>query len=332
MEQPVQETASFQYTRKTPLYERIVFIDGLARSGKSLVGRIVSHFKGGEQWQCQTSIEMMCYLNALGQINDTSSASFIQFAVEANTYNQIIGRYLNTRPSDLSSIYNSPDPEAVLKRAQTEDGMVAVNRSNLEKRFSVFQLHSTLMASGLLLEAVPTAKIIHLNRHPVDLAYKWFQRGWGKREPTDPLSFVPIIKTADGVAPWFAQGWERKFLNGNHLERIIDSVVYLNDWDDRGYSALDKKKKQNIFRFALEDLFTTPDAVVENIGKFLETDPRREMGAMLLEERCPRDAPLKERQSMFEEIIESVSPDHEQRLLTASRAYESRWSLPPFGL
>ena len=132
--------------------------------------------------------------------------------------------------------------------------------------------------------------------------------------------------------PWFTQGWERQFLIGNHLERIIDSVLFLTDWDDRGYNALGESQKQQIFRFALEDLFTSPQPVVETLGQFLETEPRPEMAAMLVEERCPREAPLTDRQSMFEEIAQSVSQDHAERLSYASQAYESRWSLPAFGL
>jgi len=71
---------------------------------------------------------------------------------------------------------------------------------------------------------------------------------------------------------------------------------------------------------------------VKNLSKFLETEPRQEMETMLVEERCPRKVPLAERQTIFEEIIDAVSQSHAERLSSASRAYESRWSLPAFGL
>ena len=321
---------SFQYTRKPPVYERIVFIDGQTRAGKSLVGRIVSHVEGGEQWRSHVSIESMCYLHALGQIDESAAAPFLQYVVEEYTYNQIIGRYLNTRQSDLSSVYRSPDPDAILNRAKVEDGMAAVERFEKEKGISAFQIHSALMSSSLVLRALPAAKILHINRHPVDLVYKWYQRGWGERETNDPLSFVPVLETPAGVVPWFAQGWEEAFVQGNHFERIIDSILHLTDWDDRGYDALDEKQKQQIFRFTLEDLVTSPETVVEQMSSFLGTTPRAEMEAMLLEERCPRELHVSDRQEMFLEIKETISPEHAERLSSASRDYEARWSIAPF--
>ena len=87
--------------------------------------------------------------------------------------------------------------------------------------------------------------------------------------------------------------------------------------------------QENTFLEAVKKFDVSHHLGCITLDKFLETEPRLEMAAMLVEKRCPRVAPLTERKTMFEEIAQSVSPDHAERLIIASRAYEAQWDLRP---
>ena len=105
----------FKYARKNPVCPRAVFVDGLARTGKFLACRIISHLEKGEHAQYQATMEHMCYMFYVGSVPRETAASFIQFITEEQTYNRMVGRFLNTRKGDASSIFLSPHHEEYIQ-------------------------------------------------------------------------------------------------------------------------------------------------------------------------------------------------------------------------
>ena len=270
--------------------------------------------------------EYVCYAYILGAIDIDVAAPFIQLSNETFTYNRITGRNLNTRHDDASDIYKCPDHAEYTARSTREGGMPAVDTFNTQRRMPVYQLHNTLPAADLLLKAMPWMKMVHINRHPIDQSYKWFERQWGVREINDPLSNVPIIDTPHGAVPWFAHGMAEQFIGLNPYERAVKSVLRLQAADDFGYDALDdEQKRQSIYRFPLEGLFTDPDRIVAEIGAFIGRVPRPEMAPMLIEENCPRNNVGSRRAEYTDAFRAHLAPDIMDELTAAADTYEARW-------
>jgi hypothetical protein len=322
--------SSIKYAQKEPLCERVVFVDGLARCAKFLTCRVLSHLKHGEHWQYPVAVEHMCYMVYLGVIDTEVAMPFVQLMVDEQTYNRIIGRFLNTRFDDASSIFQSPDYAQYILRSVSPRDEVAVEKFKGEGRFPIYQSHNAMASGSFLLKALPESQIVHISRHPVDQVYKWQERGWGQRETEDPLSFVPIVEAPGGPVPWFAHDWSESYVSANPMERVVDSVLFLQQADEKGIASLNSEQSNRLHRITLEHLVTTPEDVVAGISAFLQSEPHELMNAMLLEERVPRVLDRSARQRMFREIDDTCSKDRIERLLDESRAFEARWGLDPF--
>lgn len=318
---------TISYASKNPVSDRIAFVDGLARTGKGLTCLFLSHLRGGEHLQYKVSLEHLCYLHHIGGIDAAVAAPFFQFVADEHVYNRIIGRDLNTRLADESSIYKSPDPEEYLRRSTSEGGLEAVRKFNDDGRFPVFDMHNCLASASLVFQALPWARMVHVNRHPVDLAFKWHSRGWGRREAEDPLSFVPIVAHTNGPIPWFAHDWADNYQRMNPMERALESVLHLQQMDEQGYAALDDEKKPQVHRIAFEHLVTDSTAAIAELCRFFNTEPEDGIEVMMKAERCPRVIDPKEREAWFNVIKADVTPDALERLKAAGDVYRKRWGL-----
>lgn len=320
------------YAAKPPLCRNIGFVDGITRSGKFLTCRLLSHLRGGEHAIYDHAAEHLCYLYTLGAIHIDVAAPFLQFDLETTSYNRIIGRDLNTRSDDASNIFKCPDHPEYLARAQREGGMTAVDRFNNENRMMVFHTHNAMPALDMMVKGLPWMKMLHISRHPVDLSYKWIQREWGIREASDPVSFVPLADSPRGAVPWFANDWAESFLSMNAMERAVESVILLQQWDDNGYNKLsDTQRAHHVHRISFEELMLAPKNVIADLETFFSREAHPAMDAMLEDESLPFKPDIfKMRRKFFDEIRNSVSKGTAERLAIAASAYEDRWGLLPF--
>lgn len=314
-----------RYVHKNSVCQRAVFVDGLARTGKFLACRIISHLEKGEHAQYQATMEHMCYMFYVGSVSRETATSFLQFNTEEQTYNRMVGRFLNTRRDDASSIFLSPHHEEYIERASAPSGEIARKKFNEAGFIPVYPLHNGMVSGSLIFDAMPWAQLIHLCRHPINQTYKWFERGWGWRDIEDPLSFIPLIETHDGTVPWYAHNWAGQFLSGNAMERALDSVLKLQEADDNGFAQLSAEQSRNVLRLPLERLLSSPEEVIKEISNFLGSSPHKKMVAMLKEEGLPLRLDTNRRQEMLDEISNHASPDRVERLLKASKVFEQKW-------
>lgn len=316
---------TFKPSFKKPICGRAVFVDGLARSGKSLIGRILCHLEGGEQWQGHATVQNMCYFHHLGGVPADVATCFIHNFTEENTYYRIIGRNLNTRSGDMSSIQKSADATTYHQRAKSPDGMEAVERFKKGNRFPVFQVHSVLRSASLVFGALPWSEWIHIMRHPVEQAHRWHARGWGIREVEDPLSFGLTFDTPNGRVPWYAVDWADLFFSLNPMERAVETTLRLQEEDEQGYLALSQEQQKQIHRLCLEYLVFDPGPAVDAISEFLKAPVLGQMKEMLAEERCPRPNDPDARRGVFKEVLSGIKPEMGERLRHAAGRYDERW-------
>lgn len=312
---------------KPPVTENMLFVDGISRSGKKLTCKVVSHLEGVDYFQYASLVENTAYLQALGHIDLVEAARFIRFNIDEIIYNRAIGRNLNTRESDETSVTRSPDAEEYFRRAKAPDGQAALDRFNSEGRVALFHTHSILAFIEVLLEAYPTLKLIHVTRHPVDIAEDWLRRGWGERWGVDPLAFNITAETNASVVPWYAAEWAVAYQDMTPAERCIEAVVRLQDADARKLQSLDESKREQIHQFAFENLITDPDAVIKGLSKFVGAKPHKKMPELLSSENCPAVLPLKARQDNLKKLQADSSGETITRLLDAAAAYEAARSI-----
>ncbi|MBO6948126.1 MAG: hypothetical protein JJ855_09115 [Rhodospirillales bacterium] len=314
---------------KPPVTDNMLFVDGISRSGKKLTCKIVSHLEGVDYFQYISLIENMSYLWHLGNIDLETAARLLKFNIDEFTYNRAIGRNLNTRRSDETSVYKAYDADAILARADAPDGAGAMAAYNDAGRKTLYHTHSVLAFVDVVFEAFPGMKFIHIDRHPIDIAEDWFRRGWGDRWAVDPLAFSVIADSEFGPVPWYSVGWAREYSEMTPAERCVAGIVHLQTGDRRRLDTLDADRRRQVHQFAFEHLIEDTHSVIGRLASFVGTEPHGKMAALLKAENCPSPIPADMRRNNLEKLKADSAPTVIDSLLEASDAYEKKWGLDP---
>ena len=108
--------------------ENLVIIDGLSRSGKFYMGKLVSGLMGLEYFIASSEVERIIQAGLTGTISKESASAWMAVAVNEEIYKRAIGRDMNLRTDDSSSILNSWEKENYLSRKDKEAGWEVVKK------------------------------------------------------------------------------------------------------------------------------------------------------------------------------------------------------------
>ncbi len=101
------------------LTDKLIFIGGLGRSGKSFLCPIVSSLKKTEMYIMNSQAENIYYLNYLRMMSDDISNYFFKQIYNEKIYNLNIGRDLNRRKFDHSNIKKNKNYKIYLSREKS---------------------------------------------------------------------------------------------------------------------------------------------------------------------------------------------------------------------
>lgn len=317
---------------KPPVSDRVVILDGISRSGKKLSCRILSHLRQIEHFQYLPLVENIANLFGLGLIEKRNAASLIQMHLDEAIYNRIIGRNLNMRAADESALHHSVEPDIYRGRMTGSDGISALADFRATGRASLFHTHSILAYADVIFDAIPYCKLVHVTRHPVDIAEDWLRRGWGKRWGNDPITFNLIVEgpNENEIAPWFAADWIESYVKMSEEERCVESVIRLQEADRTVLESLPAECKAHVFQYSFERLITKPMSVVADLCSFLSTSPHANLPILLEREKLPVSISPDTRRNNFRRLSRACSPEILIRLRAASQRYEDVWGLSAF--
>jgi len=312
--------------KRQHLLSKVLFLDGLGRAGKFLLGKVVSNYLRVEYFQFAEILEQIPVLQHLDCIERNAAMALLQLHVDINIYNRSVGRNLNLRQGDSSCIKNATDFQDYIQRTKDPDGLEAIEKFKLHNRLPAFLIHECLPHVELFFDAIPDLLMINIQRHPIDVAHSWLLRGWGERFGTDPLAFSPVIQGEKSPVPWFAAPWQQEYERMPPGERVIKSICTLNNLEMNAYKHTDRKKQ--ILLISYEALFSNPELVVQQVGGFLESKPYPNMDEVLKKEGCPKTIALEERNEKFIELVSlTESKKLVDELVIVSVNYEKQWNL-----
>lgn len=322
-----------QIKTSAPLYigksltKELLLFDGLTRAGKGLVAPVLSNLKRIEYAQINNTVDQIAILWKLNLVDTASAAAFLRIAVDTCTYEQAIGRNINIRLSDISSIYNSLDAQTLIARTTDIEGLDAMNRYDDAGRVSSFITHFNMPMKDLWFHAFPKLRTIITVRHPVDVLASWNGRGWGERWGHDPLGFTPTPEVDGQPVPWFALDASREFLTSDSLSRNALCVLELDRIYQQSIDDLTPAQNEQVNIVCFEKFATEPDIEINRIASWLNTDVPAEMPIIMARERIPRMVPLEDRKHKLNNLKSGLNEQLISRVLEASSRYEKRWGI-----
>ena len=162
-----------------------------------------------------------------------------------------------------------------------------MDRINQIRPILQIHLHQLLGVSQPLFSALGNRlTIVEMVRHPVFLLQHWY--GAIGRFGADPRAFSVCIRHGEELVPWFAIGWEDKFLESNHMDRVI----YLIDWftrlADDALEALDEASQRQVLVVPFEKFVVEPWPYLRKFEERLGTNTTKSTGKTLRKQKVPR--------------------------------------------
>ena len=243
--------------RENRLANKVVFVDGIGRSGKMFISNLISSFKNVEITRIDNSFDTIPKMCSCGEISRDAAIMNMRLEADIHLYENSICRCVNFRKDDASSIFKSPNPTEYIERLHLPDGSDAVSR--IQDNGYIYQsiTHDALTNIDLFIDAFKSdLRLIHCIRNPIDVVHSWHRKGFGDRIGSDPREFQLTKKWKDTAVPIDVDGWEDEYLKCNEYERIVGLIhkqythnmnMYntLNDIDVRRVFILKMRKFKN---------------------------------------------------------------------------------------
>lgn len=296
---------------------KLLFIDGVTRSGKSSICQTIVALKNVEHVDLNYDFEYLFAGLVKKKINYNFAKNFFDSSFSRYTYDKILGRNLNLKKSDFTSIYNYYDPKIYLKRIESNNkfNRYHYKKTTVQKKIKKDKILKILKSKLIyfpiqthyLIENYETLKklnlnykIIRIDRHPVDIIYSFYKRGWGKIRRNNInhyYEYASYSKEIDGIfIPWFLNISKEKYLKYNEIDRCIFSII-------SNLRKIKNKKYPNTFFINFDSLCKDPHFEFKKLCEFLGTKKQKKLKMFFLRANFPRKIDKNERNIKYRFIL-----------------------------
>lgn len=281
-----------QFSNDKLLINNLVFFSGMGRSGKTLLSKVLPSLKNFEQVDFAEFFENILAGVALNKVSFDFAKSFIITTFNELAYNKLLGRKLNFRSSDITSVKNFRNSNLYEGRLKLPEGDEVIKRLKLSRDFFPYMTHDLMPNFHLLKRMNFNFKTIQMYRNPFDVVFSTYKRGWGTRHLKDPRNFSLSIKYKNFLTPWYVSDFQKEWFNMNPVERCAANVLRTTN-----LSILNHKKNKNhkkILTISYENFVENTHIEISRICHFLKTKKTKFTKKALAQENCPK--PINEQQ------------------------------------
>jgi len=279
-----------EIVRKKHLADSIVIVDGFPGCGKTLFGPIISSLERVEIMQYIFEIEFICRLYSLKKVEEDAAVSLVRMLTDHKLYQTMMGRDTNFRYSDLSGVFNNPNPLRYFKRIFGEGDIEIPDKILKDKPILSLVTHDLLAYSHPIRKALGSRlTFIEVVRHPLYMVIQQtlnMERLFSGSEARDIQIYYDYN---NNELPYFCLGWEDLFLESNDVDRAIYSIYYasINSNKVKDKVALDLDKN-NLITIPFEKFVTSPDSYIDKITLALGTRTTKKTKTAMKNQNVPR--------------------------------------------
>ena len=280
--------------RQKQLTEKIVIIDGQPGCGKTMLSPILASMERVELLSYAFEIEFICRLFHLNIIKDDAAIAMIRMLVDHKLYQTMMGRDTNFRYSDLSSVFQDANPWRYFKRIFQKGDLEIPDRIKRQKPILNLTTHDLLSRSDPIISAIGDAVLfIEVVRHPL---YMVKQQQLNMERLVDNERDIQInIEHKGHQLPYFAFGWEQKFLNCNSMEKAVYCIEKTTNESNLKRKVWKKNKELSIITIPFEKFVLDPWPYLKKIEDTLGTCIGSKTSKIMKKQNVPRkvlsDAP-----------------------------------------
>ena len=302
----------------------IIFVSGNTRSGKALVLKIIASLNGVEKVNVNFLMEQANFLSFTNNIKKDAAIYFLRRSFSILDYNLRIGREVNFKKGDFTSIYDYRNPKRYTRNLKSKEGDRIIEILKREKNVIPLMVHNGLLTTNLF-DAFDNFRIIEMIRNPINTIFSWINKGYDEKFYDSYRTSCLTLRYKKKVIPYYAYGWEKKYLKLNKYERIIEIFSILEKQKERTLKKISKKSKKKILYIKLEDLHLNPLNILKKIENILKKKKTKFTMKLLKKERLPRKINLEEIKSKKNFLKKKISSIYFKKLLLLESKYLKKY-------
>ncbi len=275
-------------SRKAHLAEKIVFVDGLPGCGKTLFSTLIASMDRVELLSYTYEVEHICALYYLDKIPIDAAKAMVSMQTDLKIYNTMMGRDVNFRPTDLSSVFKNHNPSRYLQRLFGPGDEKVPEMIQQENPILNFAVHNLLSYSEPIWQALGGRCVfIEIVRHPL---YMVRQQALNMSHLLGDVRDFTVYYAHKGFdLPYYIHGWEKDYLNSNSMERTIYFIDKLTHRTKKARKKLKEEYQAKIITIPFELFVLNPDPWLDKIAKVIGTNLTDATRKMMKEQNVPRN-------------------------------------------
>ena len=312
------------------LPKSLIFIDGVTRSGKSMLGPVVSSLTKTYPWQYQTILDNLMPIYKHKSISHDVLTSMLNFYFNKNIYNLNISREVNLRENDLGSFIHNKDYKEHLINLKIKDGDHIIKKIKKKNYHLVYQTHDLLSMVSELNKLNYPYKLLYVYRHPIDNIFSLFKRyqlrvnskSKNIYDIDDPRLYSMMIKANEKLLPWYVRNSEKKFLKLNFLEKVVFYYLFSVKNSIKSYKKLTKIQKKKIMLIQYDDFAENTNSEIKKLTDFLNVKTTIHTKKILKINNLPRKIGENDRDYKLNMINKNINSDLFKEVIKLKKKYE----------
>lgn len=277
------------YSRDVSITDRVLVLDGLTGTGKTMFGPILGCLKGVQPGRFEYMVEYLSIVAKSGELQFDTAIALIKTLIDVRTYDNSISREVNFRPNDLSFVLKQGNRTSILLQLLQSDGVSAVRRLQSNPKVPLFITHQLFGCMDLLSGAYGSGlAIIETVRHPYYLFDHWFS--YLPFHGTSPHDFTLLLDVEGSELPWFASGFTDEYLNANNEDRVGLTIAHLMEQILRSTTNSDTSK--HVLLIPFEQFVLNPHSFTSKIELHTGQTFSNRIKRVLMKQHVPRKTVL----------------------------------------
>jgi|TARA_B100001964_G_scaffold160342_1_gene176093 hypothetical protein len=286
----MKKNKSIKIYRDENLLNQVVFVDGQAGCGKTMLTAIVSSFKRVEIFNYAPEIENICILEYLNKISKDASETMIKIQTDLCLYETMMSRRVNFRYNDLSSVFSNINSFKYFKRLFQKGDEIIPQRLKIEKPILNYAVHNLLSFSNPIFRALNNKFfIIEVIRHPLYMIIQNTinHRNMSKKNGS-ARQFRIYLKDKKYHFPHHFYNNEDLYKKLNPCEKAIYDIDFFTKRTTKFKKRLSTSKSKKLLTIPFEQFVLNPDIFIKLILSSLNTSFTSKTAKLLYKQKLPR--------------------------------------------
>ena len=310
--------SNLEFKKKYIFLENLILVTGTHTSGKSMISPVIASLKKVEILRKIYYLDQLANLHFFNKLKFKTAKFMANHILDLSYYEQLIGRNMNFRHEDETSVANSKDPKFFMKRLKVKKGSQILKKHKKINTQMLLDTHDGIWFNKFWLNlGIKNLKIINICRNPIDVVNSWINSDLGEAEK-QLLCQIPLISYKKKIKPFYYY----KSINKNKLNKYNSAVKMVCECIENEIKNFKKiKDNQNLIRIDFDNFVEKTNYNLSKICKFLKTNKTKHTNKIMKRERVPRKIIENDRIKKRQRIKELVSHKLFQRLLRLEKFY-----------